>query len=1015
MRGETLREIIGRVNDAVFPPPNDGQKPLNQAGFSTHDPFQFEAFEAGSPMSRAIEVFGARTHNLKNICCRFPHGQLTVITGVSGSGKSSLAFDTLFAEGQRRFVESMSTYARQFIEQMPRPDVDQILNLPPAIALEQRNAVKNARSTVGTATEVYDYLRLLFAKIGHTFCPDCQIEVRPENPQSAADALLARALGARAVVLAPVSSSGSLDALRAELIRAGYFRIWLHGEAADLEAMDVEQASGLFPASTPGGTRVLHPMLEVVIDRLQIDTQSRSRLNQALETAFQIGKGKAVVEVIHGETPAEAGRRYRFFNSLVCPRCERAFRQPEPNVFSFYSPVGSCPACQGFGRTADLAMDKIIPNPDLTLAEKPIAPWNGPVYRQMYPYMRKLTRGLGLPFDKPISQFTARERKILIEGEGEWDGIRGFFDWLETKKYKVQVRVMIARYRDFVTCKACRGTRLIPDALHVRVDGRTIADLNCMSIADLRRYFDSIRLPPREEQAAERLLHEIRSRLAYLDEVGLGYLTLDRQTRTLSGGESQRINLSAALGSGLTETLYVLDEPTVGLHPRDTSRLLNILHALKRNGNTVVVVEHDPTTMRGADRILDLGPAAGERGGEVVYEGTMDDLLNHPTSLTAKYLRYCRGRSDGSDVSDLADRSSSKASHACRKAASRLPAGFVYVRGAREHNLQNIDVAIPLGVLTAVTGVSGSGKSTLIRDVLYAAYRHRYGKRNSGALPASLPDVGAHDRLEGFDIFDDVIFVDQSPPSKSIRSNPVTYTGAYDVIRQLLASTDEARRRGITAGHFSFNVAGGRCDKCAGTGQLLIDMHFLADVAVTCDVCDGRRFKKNILEIKYKGLNVVEILELTADRATEFFHDQRKIVRALQPLRDVGLGYLRLGQNTSTLSGGEAQRLKLAGHLAERGTRRHLMMLFDEPTTGLHPADLDILMNVFRKLLDRGTTLVVIEHNLDLIAQADWIIDLGPEGGEAGGQIVFAGPRERLLDHPASHTAAFLRKHLGIH
>ncbi|MCX8036720.1 MAG: excinuclease ABC subunit UvrA [Candidatus Sumerlaeia bacterium] len=959
-------------------------------------------------MSRAIEVFGARTHNLKNIRCRFPHGQLTVITGVSGSGKSSLAFDTLFAEGQRRFVESMSTYARQFIEQMPRPDVDQILNLPPAIALEQRNAVKNARSTVGTATEVYDYLRLLFAKIGRTFCPDCRIEVRPENPQSAADALLAEASGGRAVVLAPVlSGGGSFEALRTELIRAGYFRIWVNGEVLDLEAMNVEQASRLFPAIATGETPATNAAVEVVIDRLRIDGESRSRLNQALETAFQIGKGKAVVEIINGEAPRRGNGRHRFFNSLVCPQCERTFRAPEPNLFSFYSPVGSCPACQGFGRTADLAMDKIIPNPNLTLAEKPIAPWNGPVYRQMYPYMRRLTRGLGLPFDKPISQFTARERKILIEGEGDWDGIRGFFDWLETKKYKVQVRVMIARYRDFATCKTCRGTRLVPDALNVRVDGHTIADLNCMAIADLRRYFDSLRLPSHDEKAAERLLHEIRSRLTYLVEVGLGYLTLDRQTRTLSGGESQRINLSAALGSGLTETLYVLDEPTVGLHPRDTSRLLNILHALKRNGNTVVVVEHDPTMMRGADRILDLGPAAGERGGEVICEGTMETLLNHPTSLTGRYLRHGFGeQANPSDRSGKSDRFSNKA-------VSREPAGFVHVRGAREHNLKNIDVAIPLGVLTAVTGVSGSGKSTLIRDVLYAAYRRRYGKGNSGAAPASLPEVGAHDRLEGFDIFDDVIFVDQSPPSKSIRSNPVTYTGAYDAIRQLLASTDEARRRGITAGHFSFNVAGGRCDKCAGTGQLLIDMHFLADVAVTCEVCDGKRFKKNILEIKYKGLNIVEILELTADRAADFFHDQRKIVRALQPLRDVGLGYLRLGQNTSTLSGGEAQRLKLAGHLAERGSRRHLMMLFDEPTTGLHPADLDVLMNVFRKLLNRGATLVIIEHNLDLIAQADWIIDLGPEGGDGGGQVVFAGPRARFLDHPTSHTAAFLRKHLG--
>jgi len=968
-------------------------------------------------LSRAIEVFGARTHNLKNINCRFGHGHLTVITGVSGSGKSSLAFDTLFAEGQRRFVESMSTYARQFIEQMPRPDVDQILNLPPAIALEQRNTVKNARSTVGTATEVYDYLRLLFAKIGRTFCPDCSLEVKRETPESGAEMLLARTPGERVVILAPIAlrKGTSLDSLRNELVRAGFYRLWIDGEVVEIEP---QSGAGKMPV-LPGRNEI-----EVVIDRLRVESDARSRLSQALETAFQVGKGRAAVEVIGGE-------RHRFSAEMICPRCQRTFRRPEPNLFSFYSPLGSCPACQGFGRSAELAMDKIIPNPDLTLNDKPIQPWNGPICRQMYPYMRRMTRPLGLPFDKPISRFTARERKILIEGEGEWDGIRGFFGWLETKRYKVQMRVMIARYREFVTCKTCGGTRLVPDALNVRVDRRTIADLNRQSIADLRQYFDRLRLPPYDEQAAERLLHEIRSRLAYLDDVGLGYLTLDRQTRTLSGGEAQRINLSAALGSGLTETLYVLDEPTVGLHPRDTTRLLDILHALKRNGNTVVVVEHDPTMMRGADRLLDLGPDAGERGGCVIFEGTLSDLINHPTSRTAEYLRRNGGaKLEVGRVGNLPEtpfkqeQRLGELSHpterrsaiwtGCQPAPRRRePAGFVHIRGAREHNLKNLDVAIPVGVLTCVTGVSGSGKSSLIRDTLYAGFQRRFHNGRTGFQPVSSIEVGEHDRLEGMEIFDDVVLVDQSPPSKSTRSNPVTYTKAYDGIRQMLAETAEARSRHITPGHFSFNVAGGRCEKCAGTGQITIDMHFLADVSVACDVCDGKRFQKTTLDIRCKGLNIDDILDLTVDQAIEFFHDQRKIVRALEPLRDVGLGYLRLGQNTSTLSGGEAQRLKLAGHLAERGARRHLMMLFDEPTTGLHPADLDVLMGVFRKLLNRGTTLVIIEHNLDLIAQADWIIDLGPEGGDAGGEIVFAGPFERFLSHPTSHTAHFLRKHLS--
>ena len=965
---------------------------------------------------RAIEVHGARTHNLKNIHCRFGHGRLTVITGVSGSGKSSLAFDTLFAEGQRRFVESMSTYARQFIEQMPRPDVDQILNLPPAIALEQRNTVRNARSTVGTATEVYDYLRLLFAKIGRTVCPDCSIEVKPATPESAADRVLSQRGGERVVVLAPIALGGdaSLESLRAELVRAGFYRIWLNGEVADLEA---EEMTGKMPVPLPRSE------IEVVIDRLAVEKAAASRLSQAMETAFKVGKGRAVVEVVRDASSSQAAQadslqatqtdspqiaqadslRHDFFAEMKCPRCRRAFRRPEPNLFSFYSPLGSCPACQGFGRSPELAMDKIIPNPDLTLSEKPIAPWNGPVCKQMYPHMRRLTRPLGLPFDKPISKFTARERKILVEGEGKWDGIKGFFEWLETKRYKVQMRVMIARYREFVPCKTCGGARLVPDALAVRVDGRTIAELNRRCIADLRRYFDGLRLSRHDEQAAERLLHEIRSRLAYLDDVGLGYLTLDRQTRTLSGGESQRINLSAALGSGLTETLYVLDEPTVGLHPRDTTRLLGILHALTRNGNTVVVVEHDPTMMRGADRILDLGPDAGERGGNVIFEGPMSDLLNHPTSLTAQYLR--RDGHEAGRATELSDRSDRSDQSDRLDGSDRSLAGFVHVRGARAHNLKNIDVAIPVGVLTAVTGVSGSGKSSLIRDTLYAGYQRRFGGQTV--------EVGDHDRLEGFDIFDDLILVDQSPPSKSTRSNPVTYTKAYDEIRQILAATDAARERGIAPGRFSFNVEGGRCEKCAGTGQITIDMHFLADVSVTCDVCDGKRFKKAILDVRHKGRNVDDILDLTVDQATEFFHDQRRILRALEPLRDVGLGYLRLGQNTSTLSGGEAQRLKLAGHLAERGTRRHLMMLFDEPTTGLHPADLDVLMRVFRKLLARGTSLVIIEHNLDLIARADWIIDLGPEGGDAGGRVVFAGPLDRFFSHPTSHTAAFLRKHLS--
>jgi excinuclease ABC subunit A len=960
--------------------------------------------------SRAIEVCGARTHNLKNIHCRFPHGQLTVVTGVSGSGKSSLAFDTLFAEGQRRYVESMSTYVRQFIEQMPRPDVDQIRNLPPAIALEQKNAVKNARSTVGTATEVYDHMRLLYAKVGRTICPDCHIEVKRETAEGTADWLLREAAGERIVVIAPVS-------LREEILRAGFTRVWLDGEAVDLESLD--------PARLEGRDAV-----EVVIDRIVVGPESATRLGQAIETAFRAGKGCAVVEVLgrepvrpspprhceeplfgdeaipkkQGIAPAPSPGRRRFYEEMFCNNCGRAFRRPEPSLFSFYSPLGSCPKCQGFGRTTGLDMDKIIPRRDLALNDRPVAPWNTPANKPMYPYMRKCIReqGLDLPLDVPIDHMTPAQYGMLVEGNGDWIGIRGFFDWLEGRKYKVQARIQIARYRQYAPCAACGATRLTPDALNVRVDGRTIASLNAESIAELRRYFDALRLPPRDEQAAERLLMEIRSRLHYLDDVGLGYLTLNRQTRTLSGGESQRINLSAALGSGLTETLYVLDEPTVGLHPRDTDRLLRILHALRNNGNTVVVVEHDPVMLRGANRILDLGPGAGERGGQVVFEGTVEELRESKESLTAKYL-FRDGRSGPASTGcQPVEAAGIEQERAPRK--RREPYSFVHVRGARAHNLKNLAVAVPVGVLTCVTGVSGSGKSTLLRDTVYAGFR-RLHKRES-------VEVGAHDALEGFGDFDDVVLVDQSPPGKSTRSNPVTYTKAYDEIRKLMAETGEARDRGVSPGMFSFNVPGGRCEKCAGTGQVTIDMHFLADVSVTCDACDGKRFKPSMLDIRYKGLNIDEVLDLTVERAMEFFHDRKKIVRALEPLRDVGLGYLRLGQNTSTLSGGEAQRLKLASYIAQRASRSHLMMLFDEPTTGLHPADIDVLMKVLHRLLDRGVTLVVIEHNLELIAQADWILDLGPEGGDAGGELVYAGPFADFLSHKTSHTARFLREHL---
>lgn len=914
-------------------------------------------------MKRCIEVIRARTNNLKGISCRIPHGQLTVITGVSGSGKSSLAFDTLYAEGQRRYVESLSTYARQFIERMQRPDVDMINNIPPAIALEQKNKVKNARSTIGTATEINDYLRLLYAKIGKTICPDCQREVNRATPQSATDELMRLAHGTRLYILAPVTvgKRSNLSAVQAEMARAGFTRLLVDGSVQEFSEVPPKR---LARAKT----------LLVVIDRLAVSPAVRSRVNDSLEVAFQAGKG--TVEIYTTE-----GRRYQFHSGFVCNGCNRAFKEPEPQLFSFYNPLGACPTCQGFGRIIGLDLDKVIPNPRLSLNERPVAAWNTPAYGEMYDYMAESTRRYGIPWDVPFEQLSNRHRDIVIKGRGDFCGIQGFFDWLESKRYKVHVRVMLARFRGYSPCPDCGGTRLVPEALNVFVQGRTIADLWATSIKDLRPFFDEFPLNREDAEAAGRIVQEIQSRLRYLDNVGLGYLTLDRQTRTLSGGEAQRINLATALGSALTDTLYVLDEPTVGLHARDTSRLLRILKSLQRNGNAVVVVEHDLDIIRGADRVIDLGPRAGEHGGEVVFEGELKQLKRCSRSQTAVWL-------DGAFRRALPNR-------------YREPQGFLLVKGARQNNLKGIDVRIPLGVFACVTGVSGSGKSTLVQDVLYAGYKKLRGE---GTL-----DVGKHDSLGGVEQIDDMILVDQAPIGRSIRSNPVTYSKAYDEIRQLMEQTVDARREGVRARDFSFNVPGGRCEACEGTGVTTVDMHFLADVTVVCDRCNGKRFKEHMLAVHYRGKSVVDILDMTVNEALEFFADKPRVLRALDPLAQVGLGYLQLGQSTATLSGGEAQRLKLASYLTTTRRVGHCLMLFDEPTTGLHPADLQVLISVLEKMITRGYSLLVIEHNLDLIGHADYIIDLGPEGGEEGGRVVVEGPIPAILECPRSHTGRFLK------
>jgi len=930
-----------------------------------------------TPNGRTIRVVGARTHNLKNISTQIPHRRLTVVTGVSGSGKSSLAFDTLYAEGQMRYVESMSAYSRQFLERMARPDVEEVSGILPAIALEQKNSVKNARSTIGTATEINDYLRLLFANAGVVICPECDKPVERFTVERAVEELARLPQDTRVTVTAEVGAEGmsTLASLKAELQRGGFTRVLVGDEVRRLDDVHLDDlqrpGGGTEPASGP--------RLEVVVDRFVYRDDGRSRAAEALETAFKLGAGRATVR-------PEGGEPLRFDTRFNCESCGREFCELEPELFSFNSAMGACSTCEGFGRVSGLDASKIIPDPMLSLAAGAVAPWRTPAYRELQRHLRRACRRQEINVDAPYKDLSDEAKRFVWEGDDEFPGIRGFFEWLETKRYKVHVRVMIARYRGYTTCPTCGGRRLRPEALCVLVGGKTVADVSAMCVKDLRPFFDRLDLGGERGERTHILLDEIRSRLRYLDDVGLGYLTLGRQTRTLSGGEAQRINLASALGSSLTSTLYVLDEPTVGLHPRDSHRLLEILHQLLGKGNTVVVVEHDPEIIRGAHHVLDLGPGAGEAGGHVVFEGPFDRLVDDDRSITGRALRHHMERA----VSPY----------------GRRPAGFLTVKGARQHNLRNIDVRIPLGVFVCVTGVSGSGKSTLVNDTLFAAWRNHAGGNGI--------ECGEHDAVDGWEHIDDILMVDQSPIGRSTRSNPVTYVKAYDEIRKLLASTTRAKVAGIQVRDFSFNVPGGRCEECKGVGTLTFDMYFMADVTVVCSKCNGKKFQKKVLDIRYRGRNVDEILDMTVSEATGFFKDHRRVCDRLQPLADVGLGYLRLGQNTATLSGGEAQRLKLASFLAAQKSDRQYLLLFDEPTTGLHIADVRVLLQVFQRLVNAGHTVLVIEHNMDLITQCDWIVDLGPEGGDEGGRVVAEGPVREVAKATDSHTAAFLRQRIRI-
>ncbi|HEU4889411.1 MAG TPA: excinuclease ABC subunit UvrA [Thermoanaerobaculia bacterium] len=903
---------------------------------------------------RTISIRGARTHNLKNVSVDIPQRQLTVVTGPSGSGKSSLAFNTLYAEGQRRFVESMSTYVRQFLERIDRPDVDHIDGILPAIAIEQKNSVKNARSTVSTATELADHFRLFMTYCGETRCPDCNVIVRKENPETITDSILEALSGKRAVVLAPIFfDPDHRDVVIEQLVKAGFFRVWINGEVRDLNDLDTKTFTSF----------------ELVITRLRIEADRRTQITEAIEQAFELSKGN--VNVL--EESEEGWLSHRFTSHFACNQCGTEFVEPTPHLFSFNSPLGACTNCQGYGRIIGIDMEKVIPNRDLRLDEMPVTPWNSAGYEDCYEDLQKASAKYGLRLDVPVKDLTKAEYDLLYNGRSKWYGIKGFFEWLETKKYKIHVRVKLAKYRSYEPCPECHGSRLKNVVNHVKFRGLTIGELFAMDVKSARRFWEFMAMSKQEEAMAGHLRREIVNRLVYLDEVGLSYLTLDRQTRTLSGGESQRINLAAALGSSLTETMYVIDEPTVGLHARDSERLLLVLERLRNAGNTVIVVEHDPTIIAGADYHVEMGPGAGEYGGEVVHAGRV---------ATKQAPLPLQSRPD--TPNDM---------------------GVIRIVNARQNNLKGVTAEIPLGKLVAITGVSGSGKSTLIRNCLY----NRYQRDIRGV--AGL-ETGKVDRLEGTELIYDMELVDQSPIGRSSRSNPATYIKAWDEVRKLLAETTGAKLNGVTPGMFSFNTEGGRCETCQGAGFVSIDMQFLADVEVVCDKCDGRRFGDQVMKVTYKGKNVNEILQLTVDEAAKFFVAKRALLKRLDALRSVGLGYLRLGQSTDSLSGGEAQRLKLASFLAESAAKngdKPRIFLFDEPTTGLAATDVQVLIKTFRDLIDRGNSVLVIEHNTQLIENADWVIDLGPEGGDGGGEIVAVGTPEEIAANPRSITGRYLR------
>ncbi|RRA49873.1 excinuclease ABC subunit A [Acidipila sp. EB88] len=987
-----------------------------------------------------ITLRGVRVHNLKNVDCNIPHGKLTVVTGVSGSGKSSLAFDTIYAEGQRRYVESLSAYARQFLERIEKPDADLIDGLAPAIAIKQKNTTRNPRSTVATATEIFDYMRLLYARCGVVHCLVCDGIVKRDSVDEIAAAVLALGEGTRLHALFPVLASqapapaaepvspmlekrsrsqaglkkaASKKAAEDAAVKPGELSPAMRERLMDLRNRGFNrlyQNSTIFEFSSPESLLEINWSLPLyaLVDRIAITADSRNRIVDAAEIGYR-ESGEILYEVVRRAGQDEASvppERLRFSGAFECKNCHRIYSEPEPRLFSFNNPFGACPRCQGFGNTIDFDLDLILPDKHKSIDEGLVDPWTRPKYVPYQTELRRVAKQHGIPTNVPWYDLTPDQQQFVLEGQGAFLGVHRFFEQMETKKYKLHVRVMLSKYRGYASCPECKGQRLRAEARAVRLGrnaeesagagAKNICEAAALTITAAHAFFDAVELTPMQQEIAGSILKEIQQRLRFLDAVGLDYLTLDRLASTLSGGEAQRIQLATSLGSQLVGALYVLDEPSIGLHSRDTEKLIRILKALRDLGNTILVVEHDPDVIEAADYLLDMGPGAGEFGGRLLAAGTVQEVADHPDSLTGKYL-------NGMLTIPVPQKR--------RPVPAETSKDWLHLRGARANNIKGVDISIPLNVLCCITGVSGSGKSTLVHEVLYKAVAHELGQTEGGDPSRLFRELRNADRLNN------IVLVDQNPIGRTPRSNPVTYIKAFDAIRELFASQPEAERRSYAAGHFSFNVPGGRCDACDGDGTVTVEMQFLADVELPCEECNGTRYKSAVLEIRYKGKNIHEVLGMTVKEALRFLAGNPKIVDKLAVLDEVGLGYVRLGQSATTLSGGEAQRVKLASHLAAARTSpqsraktggSRVLYILDEPTTGLHFDDVGKLLLAFRKLIDGGGSLVVIEHNLDVIKSADWVIDMGPEGGSKGGQVVAVGTPEQIAASELSHTGHWL-------